>query len=74
MVSKHRHPKQPIAKAIKALDGDLFDVDELHKGHRWGVVTCTECGDTMNIFSTPKVPEDNASDIAKFAKTHIEKH
>lgn len=74
MVSAGRHPKNPIAEAIKALDADLFTVEEIHKSHRWGVVACTECGDTVAVWSTPKVPEHNAAAIAKFAKRHTTKH
>lgn len=74
MVSNGRHPKQPIAAAIKALNADLFSVQEIHKGHRWGVAKCHQCGDDVQIWSSPKVPEDNASDIAKFAKKHAPKH
>ncbi|MBD8729342.1 hypothetical protein [Frigoribacterium sp. CFBP 13707] len=74
MVSSGRHPKKPIAAAIKALDADLFTTEEVHKGHRWGVVTCNVCGDTVSVWSTPKVPENNAAAIARFAKTHTEKH
>jgi hypothetical protein len=74
MVSKGRHPKKPIATAIKALDTDLFTTEEVHNGHRWGVVTCNVCGDTVAVWSTPRVPEHNASAIAKFAKAHTEMH
>jgi len=74
MVSSGRHPKNPIAQAIQVLDADLFDVNEIHKGHRWGAVVCKVCGDDQPIWSSPRVPEDNASDIAKFARRHTKKH
>ena len=74
MVSNGRHPKQPIAAAIKALDADLFTTEEIHKSHRWGVVRCNDCGDEVSVWSSPKVPEDNAAKIAKFAKKHTNDH
>lgn len=74
MVSSGRHPKNPIATAIKALDADLFITEEIHKSHRWGVVRCKVCGDEVTVWSSPKVPEDNAAKIAKFAKKHANNH
>ncbi|WOF23868.1 hypothetical protein N8K70_04070 [Microbacterium betulae] len=70
MVSKGRHPKNPIANALAALDGERFEVVEVHKGHRWGVVSCRACGATTQVWSTPRVPEHNAQAIARFAHNH----
>jgi len=70
MVTAGRHPKNPINKAIKALDGERFEVEAVHKGHRWGVVRCLFCGDEVSIWSTPRVPENNATAIQRFAERH----
>lgn len=70
MVSKGRHPKAPIAKALKALDSTKFEVVALHTGHRWGIVRCLTCGDDIAIWSTPRVPEHNADAIRRFAHNH----
>lgn len=70
MVSKGRHPKAPIAKAIKAVNRDGLRVDEIHKGHRWGALTCTHCGASLSIWSTPRSPENVASEIHKFDVKH----
>lgn len=70
MVDKGRHPKQPIAHAIKAVQRDGLSVVEIHKGHRWGAVVCTVCGADLAIYSTPKVPEHAADRIRKFDRQH----
>lgn len=66
MVSAGRHPKKPINKAIENLDKTRFEVEEIHRGHRWGVVRCRTCGANRAIWSTPRVPENNAKDIERF--------
>lgn len=70
MVTAGRHPKNPINKAIKALDNKRFEVKEIHKGHRWGVIRCLSCGEEVAVWSTPKVPENNAAVIQRFAVRH----
>ena len=70
MVTPGRHPKNPINKAIGGLDAMRFVVLEIHRGHRWGVVRCLSCGDTLSIWSTPRVPEHNADAIVRFAAHH----
>jgi len=70
MVSKGRHPKNPIAQALKALDRTKFDIEELHIGHTWGLVRCLTCDDTVRVWGTPRVPENNAADIQRFAQRH----
>lgn len=70
MVSSGRHPKAPIADALKAVERDGLRVDVIHKGHRWGALTCTRCGDDLPIYSTPRVPESTAKAIRKFDRTH----
>ncbi|MDR0847437.1 MAG: hypothetical protein LBN10_00100 [Propionibacteriaceae bacterium] len=70
MVTKGRHPKNPINDALRALDSDKFEVNETHSGHQWGKVICRECGAAVSIWSTPKVPEDNARGIERFAVRH----
>jgi len=42
------------------------------KGRRWGRVVCRGCGQDVPIFSTPRVPEDNAELIVRFAKNHAD--
>lgn len=74
MVSAGRHPKNPINSAIENLDGTQFEVDQVHHGHRWGIVRCKNCGATRAIWSTPRVPENNAKDIVRFAQQHQHKN
>jgi len=72
MVSKGRHPSKVIADALSRLDGQTFTIETIHKGHRWGRVVCRGCGQDVPIFSTPRVPEDNAELIARFARNHAD--
>lgn len=73
MVSKGRHPKKSIADALDRV-GPGFEVEEIHKGHRWGVLRCTRCDATVQLWSSPKVPEDNADRIRKFVTRHNKQH
>jgi hypothetical protein len=70
MVSKGRHPKNAINRALDALDLDRFVIEPVHNGHRWGIVRCLTCDDSVTVMSTPRVPEYNAADIQRFAKRH----
>jgi len=70
VVDPGRHPKKPIAQALKAANRDGLRVDEIHKGHRWGALVCTVCGADLAIWSTPKVPEESATLIHKFDRNH----
>jgi hypothetical protein len=70
MVSKGRHPKQPIAAALTAVDRPGLEVVEIHKGHRWGALICTKCRTDLPIWSSPRVPEDTARNIHRFDIRH----
>jgi len=83
MVSKGRHPKTPVAKALDAAKGlDHLNVVEDHKGHRWGWVICLTChqgqpdrgypGDpgSFTVWSTPEPPEGHAKQIHRFVARH----
>lgn len=70
MISRGRHPKNAINHALDDLDTARFEVVEVHRGHRWGAVGCQECGMSLAIWSTPRVPENPAAAIARFARHH----
>jgi hypothetical protein len=70
MVSGGRHPKKPIAGALRAVARDGLEVVEIHRGHRWGVLVCTVCGADLTLNSTPRVPEDTARRVARFDLKH----
>jgi len=70
MVSGGRHPKKPIADALRAVTRDGLEVVEIHRGHRWGVLVCTVCGADLTLNSTPRVPEDTARRVARFDLKH----
>lgn len=70
MVSKGRHPKQPIADALDTAKEDGLTTTEIHKGHRWGTLTCPTCGEKFAIYSTPKDPDNHANQIRRWATRH----
>ncbi|WP_278261855.1 hypothetical protein [Nocardia sp. AG03] len=72
MVSRGRHPKKAINAALGDLDLSQFEIVEVHRGHRWGLVRHLATGDTIAIWSTPRVPEDNADAIRRFARQHTD--
>jgi len=71
VVTKGRHPKNPINEAFGNLDSSKFQVVEIHSGHIWGRVVCLTCKEHQTIYSTPRVPESNAKAIARFVARHI---
>jgi hypothetical protein len=76
MVSAGRHPKKAINQAINSLKDSGFEIREIHNGHRWGMAVCRTCGDSVAIWSTPRVPENHAAAIHRFANKHghLEEH
>lgn len=70
MVSKGRHPKKQIADALAAVARDGLEVNEIHRGHRWGALVCTVCKAKLPIWSTPRVPEGTAKDVRRFDRQH----
>ncbi|MGP4015505.1 hypothetical protein [Saccharopolyspora sp. 5N708] len=72
MISSGRHPKKPIADAIKRAEADGFIVRERHKGHRWGVIICVQCKGRISVWCAPRVPENDAAKINKFRDRHQE--
>ncbi len=71
MISRGRHQKAEIAKALKAVtQRDGLEVEEIHRGHRWGVLRCLACRAELDIYSTPPKPEVSAKLIRKFDLNH----
>ncbi len=70
VVSSGRHPKKPIVDALAAVARPGLRVDQIHKGHRWGVLVCEVCGDDLSLWSTPSVPEHVAKRVHRFAGRH----
>jgi hypothetical protein len=70
MVSAGRHQKKEVADALKrATDSGLL-VEEIHRGHRWGEVSCPACGDSLSIWSTPRDPGTHGKQIDRFTVRH----
>ena len=70
LVSLGRHPKKPIADALKAVAREGLEVVEIHRGHRWGALVCRVCGADLALHSTPRVPEDTARRVGRFDLKH----
>lgn len=58
---------------LAALDGARFAREKIHNGHRRGMAICLICGDSVAIWSTPRVPEHTAEAIQRFASRHDHK-
>ena len=69
LVSLGRHPKKPIADALKAVAREGLEVVEIHRGHRWGALVWV-CGADLALHSTPRVPEDTARRVGRFDLKH----
>ena len=64
-MSRPRHPKPPIEKAIKYAETLGWRV-ELSNGYAWGRLFCpfaSREGCIVSVWSTPKVPENHARHI-----------
>ncbi|MGQ0777217.1 MAG: hypothetical protein ACT4NY_22845 [Pseudonocardiales bacterium] len=62
--------ERSLADALAAVARPDLRVDEIHKGHRWGVLGCEVCGDDLSLWSTPSVPEHVAKRVHRFADRH----
>ena len=70
VVSRGRHPKAPVAEALSDAVDEGFEVEEMHRGHRWGVAVCPSCGSRLGVWSTPRVPEHLARQVRRFVVKH----
>lgn len=76
VVSRGRHQKPQVAKAPKApkalkdIAPDGLEVEEVHKGHRWGVLRCTVWRTELDIWSTPTDPDVTGKLIRRFDARH----
>lgn len=70
MISRDRHPQAVVARALAEATELGFEVEEVHRGHRWAIVVCTDCGAQLAVWSTLRVPEDLARRIRRFVVAH----
>jgi DNA-binding response OmpR family regulator len=47
-----------------------LDVQEIHRGHRWGEVVCVRCSAIRDVYSTPRNPATHAKQIDRFVAQH----
>lgn len=70
MVSAGRHPKKEVAEALKHAASVGLQVNEIHRGHRWGEVACLPCRAKRDVYSTPRDPGTHAKQIDRFTASH----
>jgi hypothetical protein len=70
MVSAGRHPKNEVANALRRAQEAGLVVREIHRGHRWGEVTCESCRASRVVSSTPRNPDTHAKQIDRFVVHH----
>ena len=70
MVSSGRHPKKEIADALRRAHAAGLAIDEIHRGHRWGVVVCLPCQANRDVYSTPRDPGTHAKHLDRFTTNH----
>jgi hypothetical protein len=70
MISSGRHPKKDIADALRRADSAGLLVKEIHRGHRWGEVTCVPCQASRGVWATPREPGTHAKQIDRFTRSH----
>src|SRR5215471_11500968 len=62
--NRRRHPKKDVEQALRFAEASGWTVLEVHRGHRWGLVTCgSGCG--RAIFCTPREAGDHARDVRR---------
>jgi len=55
-VPRRRHPKKDIEAALRFAEAAGWIVEEIHRGHRWGIVRCPTGADVVAVWSTPRDP------------------
>ncbi len=50
------HPKKEIEAALRVAEARGWIVEEIHRGHRWGILSCPTREHLMVIWSTPRSP------------------
>lgn len=65
------HDKPDVRSALRRAVKAGMVVTEIHKGHRWGTLSCPECEASMAVYCTPKSPSVIANRIREFTRRHI---
>ncbi len=55
-MARRRHSKKDVEQAVRTAEAAGWSVTEIHRGHRWGLLTCPAGIDTVTLFSTPRDP------------------
>jgi hypothetical protein len=60
-----------IADALKRAEAAGLAVEEIHRGHRWGMVRCGPCKAHIAVYGTPRDPAIHAEQIDRFIRRHV---
>lgn len=56
MAPRRRHPKKDIEAALQAAEAAGWVVEEIHRGHRWGIARCPAAEHVVAVWSAPRDP------------------
>ncbi len=56
MPKRRRHPNKDVEAALRAAESAGWTVEEVHHGHRWGIVRCPAGEHAVVVWSTPRDP------------------
>ena len=56
MPPRRRHPKKDIEAALQTAEAAGWVVEEIHRGHRWGLARCPAGEHAVAVWSTPRDP------------------
>ncbi len=65
------HDKPDVRSALRRAVKAGMVVTEIHNGHRWGMLSCPECGGRgLTIACSPRNQGDMANRIKEFVRKH----
>jgi len=65
-----RHPVAQIAEALAQAREYGMRFDAIHRGQRWGRLSCPRCADEWLVPAQPRVPGPHPKRIRDFVSTH----
>lgn len=77
MVTRARHPKKDIEKALRVAEEHGWTVMPTASGHRWGEMVCSHHGPRacrVSVWSTPKNPDDHANRLRRRVRNCPHQH
>ncbi|MFI1012742.1 hypothetical protein [Streptomyces sp. NPDC020965] len=66
-----RHQKKDVEAALKRAEGAGLKVMRKKNGHTWGYVICCPCNLSVRVDCTPKSAGNEAREIDRFTRRHL---